>query len=52
MKPNSKSQVSKKIGHLQREGVPREQAIAMGISMGKKGRITPSGGYRRVKKGG
>lgn len=40
--------VSKKIKVLLNEGVPRKQAIATAISMGKAGRITPEGGYRRV----
>jgi hypothetical protein len=50
MKPNSPKLVSKKIQHLRHEGVPPDQAKAMAISMGKAGRITKSGGYKRVKK--
>jgi len=46
-----KSRVSKKISHLVREGTPQKQAVAMAMSMQRAGRITPSGGYRRVKKG-
>ena len=50
MKKNSPDLVSKKIGKLVKEGVPQKQAVATAISMGKAGRITPEGGYRRVKK--
>jgi hypothetical protein len=50
MKKNSPDLVGKKIGILEKEGVPRRQAIATAVNMGKKGRITKSGGYRRVKK--
>jgi len=50
MKKNSPDLVSKKIKVLMHEGVPQKQSIATAISMGKKGRITKSGGYRRVKK--
>jgi len=42
--------VSKKISHLVKEGTPHKQAVAMAINMGKKHRITESGGYRPVKK--
>jgi hypothetical protein len=49
MKPNSKERVSKKVKVLVDEGVPPDQAKATAISMGKKGRITKSGGYKRVK---
>jgi len=48
MKRNSPDLVSKKIKVLRHEGVPEKQAIATAISMGKAGRITKSGGYRRV----
>ena len=48
MKKNSPDLVSKKIKVLRHEGVPEKQAIATAISMGKAGRITKSGGYRRV----
>ena len=50
MKRNSPDLVSKKIKVLMHEGVPAKQAQATAINMGKKGRITKSGGYRRVKK--
>jgi hypothetical protein len=50
MKKSSPELVSKKIKVLQHEGVPRDQSIATAISMGKAGRITKSGGYRRVVK--
>jgi hypothetical protein len=45
------ARVSKKISHLEHEGTPHKQAIAMAINMEKKHRITPSGGYRHVRKG-
>ena len=48
MKRNSQELVSKKIKVLRHEGVPQKQAEAMAINMGKAGRITKSGGYRRV----
>src|SRR5581483_9088843 len=50
-KGNSRKLVSKKIGVLRHEGVPQKQAVAMAINMGKAGRITKSGGYRRVGRG-
>jgi hypothetical protein len=46
-----KSLVSRKISKLRSEGVKQDQAVAMAVNMGKKHRITKSGGYRRVKKG-
>jgi hypothetical protein len=50
VKRNSPELVSKKIQHLRHEGVKPKQAVAMAINMGKKGRITKSGGYKRVSK--
>jgi hypothetical protein len=50
MKKNSPDLVSKKIKILRHEGMPQKQAVAEAISMGKAGRITKSGGYRRVGK--
>lgn len=47
MKKN-KSRVGKKISHLVGEGVPQRQAVAESLSMQRAGRLTPSGGYRRV----
>jgi hypothetical protein len=47
---NSRARISKKISKLRHEGVSRDQSIATAINMGKRGRITKSGGYRRVKK--
>lgn len=47
---HSPARVGKKISHLIGEGKPRDQAVAMALSMERAGRITPSGGYRRVKK--
>lgn len=45
------SRVSKKIRHLVKEGTPQKQAVATALSMERADRITPAGGYRRVKKG-
>jgi hypothetical protein len=45
-----KDRVSKKISILRHEGVPQEQAVAESLSMKRAGRLTKSGGYRRVKK--
>lgn len=45
-----RDRVSKKISHLRHEGYPQKQAVAMAINMGKEGRITKSGGYRRKKR--
>lgn len=42
--------VGKKIGKLMDEGAPQKQAIAEALSMQRAGRLTPEGGYRRVKK--
>lgn len=43
-----RSAVSKKISHLVHEGKPQKQAVAIALSMKRAGRLTPSGGYRRV----
>lgn len=45
-----RSRVSKKISHLRHENVPQKQAVAMSLNMEREGRITESGGYRRVGK--
>lgn len=45
-----KSRVSKKISILRHEGVPQDQAVAESLSMEREGRLTKSGGYRRVGK--
>jgi len=42
--------VSKKIRHMVREGKPQKQAVATALSMKRAGRLTTSGGYRRVGK--
>lgn len=42
--------VSKKIGHLVREGRPQKQAVAMALSMKRAGQLTKAGGYRRAGK--
>jgi hypothetical protein len=47
----NKSRVSKKISHLVDEGVPQKQAVAEALSMNRAGRLTASGGYKRVKEG-
>lgn len=44
------SRVSRKISHLVHEGVPRRTAVAEALNMERKGRLTPSGGYKRVKR--
>ena len=47
---HSKAAIGKKIGILEHEGTPPKQAIAMAINMDKEHRLTPEGGYKRVKK--
>jgi hypothetical protein len=42
--------VSLKIKTLIGEGVPQKQAVAEALAMQRAGRLTKSGGYRRVKK--
>ena len=43
--------VSKKISHLiKSEGKPQKQAVAIALNMRRAGRLTKSGGYRRVGK--
>ena len=44
------SPVGKKIEILMGEGKPQKQAVATALSMQRAGRLTASGGYRRVKK--
>lgn len=46
----SKSAVGKKIAKLVREGKPQKQAEAIALQMERSGRLTPGGGYKRVKK--
>lgn len=47
------NRVGKKIAHLEKEGVKPKQAVAEALNMERKGRLTSSGGYKRVhKKGG
>ena len=52
----ARNRVSKKISKLRHEGMPRDQSVAMALNMKREGRLTPSGGYRRVgrkrKRGG
>lgn len=45
-----KTAVSKKISHLVHEGKPQKQAVATALSMQREGRLTPSGGYKHVRK--
>lgn len=42
--------VSKKISKLRHEGEPEKKAVAMALNMERAGRLTESGGYKRVKK--
>ena len=44
----SDNRLGVKISRLLREGTPRKQAIATAMSMKRAGRITSTGGYRRV----
>lgn len=45
----SQTRVSKKIRKLKAEGTPQKQAVATALNMEREGRITQSGGYKRVK---
>lgn len=42
--------VGKKIKKLMHEGKPAKQAQAVALNMQREGRLTPDGGYKRVKK--
>jgi len=46
----SKTAVGKKISKLVHEGKPQKQAEAIALQMQRSGRLTPNGGYKRVKK--
>lgn len=46
----SKEAVSNKIRELRQEGVPQEQAVATALNMERRGRLTSTGKYKRVKK--
>lgn len=46
----SNSAIGRKISKLVHEGKPQKQAEAIALQMQRSGRLTPSGGYRRVKK--
>lgn len=47
---HSPARIGKKISKLMHEGKPQDQAIAISLAMERAGRLTKSGGYRRVKK--
>lgn len=47
-KRKHRTPVGKKISKLMHEGEPQKKAIAMAMSMKRAGRLTKSGGYRRV----
>lgn len=50
-KRKHKTPESKKISKLVREeGMDRDQAVAVALSMKRAGRLGPSGSYRHVKK--
>jgi hypothetical protein len=49
-KRKHKTAEGKKISKLVDEGVPQKQAVAETLSMKRAGRLTKSGGYRRVGK--
>jgi len=53
MGPASQKRVSAKIRRLHETepDMPQKQAVAMALSMERAGRLTPQGGYKRVKKG-
>ena len=46
----AKTAVGKKISKLVHEGKPQKQAEAIALQMQRSGRLTSSGGYKRVKK--
>lgn len=48
--PTKRTAVSKKISKLRHEGKSQDQAVATAMAMKRRGRLTASGGYRRVKK--
>lgn len=49
-KRKRRDRVSKKISILRHEGVPQDQAVATALNMGRRGRLTRSGGYIRSKR--
>ena len=49
---NSPARVGKKIEILRGEGTPQKQAVAEALNMERKGRLTDSGGYKRVRRKG
>jgi len=46
----ARKRVGRKISHLRHEGKPQEQAVATALSMERKKRLGPRGGYKRVKR--
>ena len=50
MRGGARQRVSDKISVLRHENVPRDQAIAMSLSMERAGRLRPGGKYVRAKK--
>jgi uncharacterized lipoprotein YehR (DUF1307 family) len=51
-KRKNRDRASKKISKLRGEGVPQDQAVATALSMKRAGRLTESGGYKRVGRKG
>jgi hypothetical protein len=49
-KSKKDDRVGKKIAILRGEGIKEDQAVATALSMERKHRLTPGGGYKRVKK--
>ncbi len=51
-KHKKRDAVGKKISILRNEDVPRDQAVAEALNMQREGRLTKSGGYKRVGRKG
>jgi|TARA_R100000455_G_scaffold18315_1_gene9007 hypothetical protein len=47
MKHGNKTPVNKKISKLKKEGKPRKQAVAIALTMKRKGKLGPRGGYKK-----
>ena len=45
---NKRDRVSKKISKLRHEGERQDVAVATALNMERRGRLTKSGGYKRV----
>jgi|TARA_R100000234_G_scaffold33983_1_gene20052 hypothetical protein len=47
MSYGKKTAVNRKVKKLKKEGKPRKQAVAIALTMKRKGKLGPRGGYKK-----